>query len=228
MNGWIKLHRQLLDNEELMRSDNAYKLFTVLLLLVDKITGKWSGGRFQLARIARIKNSSTYKALLRLQNLQIVTLDSNNKYTTVSICNWSKYQECSNTSVEQQSNNKVTTEEHSNKNKELRIEKGLSTNVDKLHGNEKINSIIGYWKEVIGATIISSLDRRYIWNLLRNKEVKEYFSIEDDVERIRKYVDIISEEQDNQYFPMMASPKDAFTNFNRFTIYMNRKENNHG
>ena len=90
--GWIKLHRQLLDNEELMRSDNAFKLFMVLLLLVDKDTATWSGGRFQLSKIAKIPNGSSYKALKRLETLEMVALNSSSQYTVIRICNWEKYQ----------------------------------------------------------------------------------------------------------------------------------------
>ena len=99
-----------------MRSGNAFKLFMVLLLIVDRNTGKWSGGRFQLAKIAKLKNSSTYKALLRLQKLEIVTLKSNNRFSTIYICKWKEYQPDSNTKLGQQSNNKAIKEEHSYKN----------------------------------------------------------------------------------------------------------------
>lgn len=90
--GWIKLHRRLLDNKELRMSDNAFRLFVSLLLLVDKDTGQWSGGRFQLAQQVGLKKGSTYKTLKRLESRAMVTLSSNNRYTTISICNWGKYQ----------------------------------------------------------------------------------------------------------------------------------------
>lgn len=126
--GWIKLHRKIIGNQELLRSDGAFKLLIVLLCIVDD-GGKWCGGRFQLAKIACLKDSNTYKALKRLENLKIVTLRSNNKYTEISLVNWGKYQVKVET-VTLSSNNGVTTEYQrsntliKNKNKELRNNKG--------------------------------------------------------------------------------------------------------
>lgn len=119
-NGWIKLHRRILLNKDLLRHDAAYKLFTVLLCSVDQ-RGQWSGGRFQLAELCQMKPIRTYRALRLLRDWQMCTLEVNTKYTMISICNWELYQHRVNTRGEQQVNNKRTTSEHSIKNKELRI-----------------------------------------------------------------------------------------------------------
>jgi len=170
--GWVKLWRKILDNEELMRSNGAYKLFTVLLLLVNKKTGKWSGGRFQLSKISFLKSSNTYKALKRLQKLKIVTLRSNNQYTTISICNWLLYQGNSNTKVGQRSNNGVTTEGHSNKNKELKNREVHKKNQIKLLKNE-IELLKGKFPT---KDINNELEKANDWLLASGKKYKDYLA----------------------------------------------------
>jgi hypothetical protein len=119
-NGWIKLHRKVLGNKIFNFDKTAWNIFEFLLLDCDD--GKWSGGRFQLAKLCGFKPTTTYRALQRLKNAKMVTLKSNNKYTDIYICNWNKYQ-LRDDSV---NDNKVTTKCQQSdtlyriKNKELR------------------------------------------------------------------------------------------------------------
>lgn len=134
MNGWIKLHKQSIENDIWQKDLVAWHIFEGLLMLCDTKSGTWAGGRFQLAQLLSIKPTTIYKALLRLQKAQMVTLSSNNKYTTISICKWKEYQGAGNTS----GNNKVTTKgQQSNtlkRNKEIRYkEVSKDTIVSKLY-----------------------------------------------------------------------------------------------
>lgn len=136
-NGWVRLWRKTKDNVFLMKNDNAYLVFTKLLICVNS-NGQWAGGRHQLSEYMNMNESTLYKTLQRLEREQLIMIESNTRYTVYSICKWSHYQQNGNspnqlkvTSGEQRSNNAVTTREHSNKNKnkELRIRKpaaGLS------------------------------------------------------------------------------------------------------
>jgi hypothetical protein len=121
MEGWIKLHRKLLENGIIQRDHSAYILFSTLLLVSNR--GKYTCGRFQLAELTGLKPGTVYKALKRLEKKwEMVTQVSNNKFTDISVINWDKYQSKellvtpTITTKEQQSNNKVTL----NKNKELK------------------------------------------------------------------------------------------------------------
>jgi hypothetical protein len=91
-NGWIKLHRKLLENEFLRRDTNAHKVFCYLLLLVNYETGQWAGGRVQLGQWCGLKATTAYNASRRLEKAKMVTLTNDIKYTTYSICNWARYQ----------------------------------------------------------------------------------------------------------------------------------------
>jgi hypothetical protein len=122
MNGWIKLHRKILQNEIFRQDRTAWHIFEVLLIICDKEKGLWSGGRFVLADLCKEKPSTMYKAIKRLEKAKMVTLSSNNRFTTIHICKWKEYQGNGNTS----GNNQVTTKEQPSntitriENKELR------------------------------------------------------------------------------------------------------------
>lgn len=122
MEGWVKLHRKLLNNKELLRDHTALTVFVWLLLRADRKTGTVETGRFVAAHDLGMNPNTFYKALTRLRNRKMVTQSSNNRFTTISIVKWHDYQASGNSA----GNNKVTTgEQQSNtiqevKNKELK------------------------------------------------------------------------------------------------------------
>lgn len=122
--GWIKLHRQVLNNEIFRHDPTAWRVFEVLLLLADKNKAEWSGGLYQLTGFTGIKKDALYKAVKRLENAKMVTRRVNSKYTVYRICKWADFQGSETSSVNAEyteSKNKVKREYNSNKNKELRI-----------------------------------------------------------------------------------------------------------
>lgn len=104
MNGWIKLHRKVLENPIFRRDRTAWHIFETLLIIAER-NGEWSGGRIQLADLVGEKDTTTYKAIKRLEKAEMVTLTSNNRFTTISICKWAEYQ----TDGSNGGNNEVTT-----------------------------------------------------------------------------------------------------------------------
>lgn len=94
MKGWIKLHRQILENIELMNDDTAYIVFTKLLLLANNKGEIGESGR-KLADKLNIKHATLYKTLKRLESYQMVKQSSKQRYTVICICNWDSYQETS-------------------------------------------------------------------------------------------------------------------------------------
>lgn len=130
-NSWIKLYRKAKYNE-IIKDHPAWCLFSLILLSVDKDTGKWKAGRFLIAELLGMKSGTVYKTLQRLEKkYKMVTLSSNNRFTEITVLQWAKYQHSSQ-SVTQVGNNKVTTKEQQSNNKvtlnknkrirELRIE----------------------------------------------------------------------------------------------------------
>lgn len=93
MEGWVKLHRKVLRNQFLMHDPTARDIFFMLLLLVDRHTGEWSGGSKQLAKsLGYATHTTTYRALKRLETQRIVQRIVQRRYTTIRICKWDEYQ----------------------------------------------------------------------------------------------------------------------------------------
>lgn len=191
MNGWIKLHRQLMKNKIFRHDITAWHIFEVLMLSVDKKTAEWSGGRYVLADLCGLKPTTTYQALKRLEKAKMVTLSSNNKYTSIRICNWKKYQGNGDTS----NDIKVTSNGHQDdtitiiENRELR-------NIPTVYGKPEINDMFNYWQETTGLTITARLtpNRRAAANL-----IKKYGQ-----DRLHRLVDGVAMAQSDQYAPRIA------------------------
>lgn len=89
----------------LKATHKPYKLM-VGLTEIELKEGQFITGRNKGAEELDIKPSTFYKHMKALQDMGMISLNSNNKMTLVTIENWRKYQ-----LEEIQSNNKVTTKE---------------------------------------------------------------------------------------------------------------------
>lgn len=126
--GWIKLYRKIVD-KGILKDHAAWAVFTWLLLMVDRETGKRTIGRYQISDEVGIKPNTFYKILHRLEKKWgAISLTSQKVYTEVCIVNWAKYQyfkeEQSNDSqmtVKSSSNESNTKQEVRIKNKEYKL-----------------------------------------------------------------------------------------------------------
>lgn len=109
MEGFIKLHRKLLDSE-LWVNHNAMRVFTWCLLranykarsvsvitgigqtTVKLISGQFITGRNSGAEETQMAPSTFRNSLKFLNELKIISLKPNSHYTIVTICNWDTYQ----------------------------------------------------------------------------------------------------------------------------------------
>ena len=140
--GWIKLHRKLMENP-IFLNPNLLQIFIYCLLkanhkdnemiwndeLMTVKTGSFITGRLQMAKDLKQKDSALYKRLQLLTKLGYIELKSNNKFTLLTIVKYKSYQ-VSESKEEQQSNNKVTTKEqqsntNNNDKNEKNVKKGL-------------------------------------------------------------------------------------------------------
>lgn len=157
-NTWVKLYRKLGDNE-IMFDDKGLRVFVWLLIHVDKKTGSLTAGRYQIARELKMNSNTVYKVLSRLSKKhKIVTLTSNNKFTTISLSQWANYNPYSEM-VTQDGNIKVTSkQQQSNTKQDIKtIDIKTNTLPDKS-GNpiksserqDQYRSLINYCREVQG------------------------------------------------------------------------------
>lgn len=138
-NGWIKLHRKILD-WEWFTSPSTLQLFIYLLLRANKEDKKWRGiliKRGQLvtsvATISEETKLSTQKvrtSLNRLKSTNEITSKTTNRFTLVTVCKYESYQlydeaeQQTKQQALQQTNNKQIT----NKQQQLKNNKNIRNN----------------------------------------------------------------------------------------------------
>lgn len=135
MEGYIKLHRGLIDSE-IFASKIGLKIWIWLLLkasysqryvsvnigkgesTVKLERGELIFGRFKAEEVLNIDGSTIYKWLKKMELLDMIKLKSNNHYTIIEISNYNTYNNFESeenniqvTAIEQPSNIQVTTKE---------------------------------------------------------------------------------------------------------------------
>ncbi len=131
IDGWIKLHRKLLDNP-IFDKPELLQLFIYCLLKanhepqniifngqeIEILAGQFITGRAVMAKDLGQKPITTYKRLKILKNIEILNIESNNRFTLVTVVNYGMYQS-EEIKRNSKSNNKGTTREqlgNTNKN----------------------------------------------------------------------------------------------------------------
>lgn len=138
-NGWIKLHRKILD-WEWFTSPSTLQLFIYLLLRANKEDKKWRGiliKRGQLVTSAatiseetKLSTQQVRTSLNRLKSTNEITSKTTNRFTLVTVCKYESYQlyeeveQQTKQQALQQTNNKQIT----NKQQQLKNNKNIRNN----------------------------------------------------------------------------------------------------
>ncbi len=121
---WIKLYRKAND-KGIMKDHKAWAVFSWLLINVDQ-DGKRTLGRFQACDELGINPNTYYKVVKRLEKKwEVITVTTTNKFTTVWIVNWDKYQQSNSASdkpatITRQSSGLESNTKQEYKNKEYK------------------------------------------------------------------------------------------------------------
>ena len=101
LNGWIKLHRKLLDNGVFYDAE-LLKVFIWCILKANRKpkevngiklkTGQFISGRISASEELHIKPSTVYNRLQRLQRMGYVNIKSTNKFSIISVLKYGQYQ----------------------------------------------------------------------------------------------------------------------------------------
>jgi len=115
MNGWIKLHRKMVDWEWYNDSKTLH-LFIHLLINANHSDQKWQGkmikrgqlitGRDKIKSLTGISEQSIRTCLQRLKDTKELTIKATNKYSLITLLNYDLYQGIEN--INQQDNQQLT------------------------------------------------------------------------------------------------------------------------
>lgn len=122
MDGWIKLHRCLLE-KAIWQLNDAQRIVFITVLLLANHTGKqwlWKGTQFnaepgqfvtslpKLAKIARVSVQSVRTALDNLRKLDFLTDESTDTGRLITVTNWAFYQRKEKESTDQSTDDQQT------------------------------------------------------------------------------------------------------------------------
>lgn len=198
IDGWISLHRKLLDSTVFQNAD-LLKVWIWCLLkathkdhetlvglqVVELLPGQFVTGRFKGSEELKMNPSTFYKYLKILQDLSMIALKSDNKKTVVTIENWDKYQGEEGRAYQQNNNNVTTTyqqrDTNNNINNNNNINKYIYSHLEQKWGvlispsmvNDLDHLIREYGEEKVKAGIEISAENnvrtmRYLTTVVRN------------------------------------------------------------
>ena len=171
MEGWIKLHRKMVD-WEWYNDNNTKILFIHLLLTANHKEKNWQGHTIlrgqkitSLEHLAKETNLSVQQirtSLSKLKSTNEITIKTTNKNTLVTILKYSDYQdkdEENNKQDNTQFNNQITNEQQTN-NKQITTNKNdKNEKNDKNDKNDEEDDIIKCYEENIGMLTPASAEK---------------------------------------------------------------------
>lgn len=138
MEGWIKLHRQLI-NSAVFKNERLLKIWIWCLLkashkksetmignqLITIEKGQFIFGRKKAAEELKINENTLYKDMKNLEKLKMCNIKSNNKFSVITIEKWAFYQDIEENNNSNYNNNVTTTEQQRNTYKNVNNEKNV-------------------------------------------------------------------------------------------------------
>ena len=137
IDGWIKLHRKMLDNPVVWKDSDHLAVWIYLLLNAThkdmdvlfknkRITlksGQLITGRKSIAKKLDISESKVHRVLKMLEIEQQIEQQTSNKNRLIAIVGWNEYQSCEQQIEQQVNNNRTTSEQQVNTNKNVKNDK---------------------------------------------------------------------------------------------------------
>lgn len=189
-NGWIKLHRKLLENP-IMQRPNYLALWIHLLLMTNHKENKfiWNGkvmiiregqlitGRKELSIKTGIPEGSIDRLLNFFENEHQIEQQKTTKFRLITVLNWKKYQEVIITS----NNKRTTNEQQTNTNNNIKNDKKVISKeiTRKREPNPLINEFIKILTSYSGKTTLDdsqSNNRKYAYLVIKHKILPEFLS----------------------------------------------------
>lgn len=140
MNGWIKLHRKIV-NWEWFSDSQTFHVFMYLLIHACQKEKKWRGisvkrgqvitGRKSMAKTLGITEQSIRTCINRLKSTSELTIKTTNRYSVITLVNFEKYQLIDTLSTNQSTSQSPTTNQQLTTSKE-------DKNIEEVKGRESL------------------------------------------------------------------------------------------
>lgn len=154
MGGWVKIHRQILNNPIICKDAETFAIWLYLLLNAThqeydvlfkgkRITlnkGQLITGRKTIASDLNISESKVQRTLKMFEIEHQIEQQTSSKNRLVSIVNWNKYQENEQQNKQQVNNNRTTSEQQVNTNKNIKNIKN-DKNINKKESKKEKNTV---------------------------------------------------------------------------------------
>ena len=139
MEGWIKIHRKMLENPIICKDSDYLSVWIYLLLNAthkeipalfkgEKITlqpGQLITGRKSMSNKLKISESKIYRIINEYKSEQQIEQQTSNKNSLITILNWNKYQQSEQQNEQQMNNKRTTTEQQLNTNKNVKNDNNI-------------------------------------------------------------------------------------------------------
>lgn len=137
--GWIKLHRDILENPVVMKDSVHLALWVYLLLKATHVAqekmfagkkiilkpGQLITGRAKIANDLGEQQTKVYRALKDLKNEHQIEQQTSNQGSLITVVNWEKYQNIAQQNKQQMNNERTTSEQQTNTNKNIKNNKNV-------------------------------------------------------------------------------------------------------
>lgn len=185
MEGWIKLHRRFLEWEWFGSSDMV-KLFVFILISANYDNSSWRGIEIKKGQYLTGIKSLSYKTniseqtirtcLSRLKNTGEITIESTNKYSIITICNYDSYQSDKKTTNNQNNKQSTSNQQTTNNIKEYKNTKKEKNN----------NETFDFFEELIKLGVENQIAKD--WMVVR--KTKKASNTETALKAIKKQISI--------------------------------------
>ena len=164
VNGWIKLHRKILDNG-LFYDAELLKIFLWCILkanhkpkVVNGINlkaGQFITGRMSASEELHIKPSTVYDRIKKLQRMKYISVKSTNQYSIISVLKYSQYQ--------------IVEEEIPKVNIELRQVSFVAEAQEHFekYSDDMIKEFVSYWTEPNKSNTKMRFEMQRTWDMSR-------------------------------------------------------------
>lgn len=153
--GWIKVHRKILDNPVVMKDADYFIVWMYLLLNAshkdysvifkgNRITlhaGQLITGRLKISEKTGVESHKVYRIIEALKNEQQIEQQTSSKNSLITILNWEMYQS-SEQQIEQQVSNKRATSEHKQEYKNNKNVKKKGFSVCREYDYDKLEKVL--------------------------------------------------------------------------------------